>query len=137
MKETTAAAVMMLVFAAVLAGCGGPSTEKQIEQGVSQFQVGELDQAKETLTRILRGDPSNPKALFYLGRVHYAQGSFELAAYYFQCTVDSDPSFPEARKLLKESQERAGSAGPGLRFIPEPAKNVVSPPKSEESAPAE
>ena len=107
----------VLVAAALCGGCG-PTTEEMRVQAVSEYQVGHIRQAKDLLQRVLSREPSDPQALFYMGRIACAEQAWEDAIYYLQCSLDSDPSNDEARVLLEQAQRAAGTAGPKLRFIP-------------------
>ncbi|KPK83786.1 MAG: hypothetical protein AMJ81_07310 [Phycisphaerae bacterium SM23_33] len=107
------------VAVTALAGCGTPSTEALVEQGITYFQVGRLDQAETTLKRALDQNPSDPDALFYMGRICDLKGLQERAMYYYQCCMDADPSYVAAQKHLLEAQRQLGPAGQALRFIPD------------------
>jgi tetratricopeptide (TPR) repeat protein len=119
MKRTAVMGMVVWASAVILSGCGGPSTDQLVTQGVSQYELGHLEQAKDTLSRVVRADPANPKAHFYMGRVCYSQKFYEMAVYHFQCTLDADPGYPEIHKWLRDAQRAAGAAGTGLRFLPE------------------
>ncbi len=102
-----------------LSGCGGPDTRQLVRQGASQFQTGQIDKAEATLKRALAVSPSDPAALFYMGRVYHAREFYEQAVYYYQCCLDADPSYPDVSKYLSQAQRQAGPAGAKLRFIPD------------------
>ena len=123
MRQLAAMLVVGALAAAVLAGCGGPSTDELVNRAVADFQVGRLDRAKATLARALGQSPSHPLALFYMARIHHAERSYERAIYYYQCCLDADPGNAAARKYLAEAVKAAGPVGRTLRFIPEPVKD--------------
>jgi Flp pilus assembly protein TadD len=112
----------VILAAGTLAGCAGPSKQEQIKQGVSQFQVGNLDQAEATLRRVRTNDPSDPDVNYYLGRVYYARGNYELALYYFQCAYDAEPAYPDIQKAIREARQNSGTVGQALQFVPEPPR---------------
>ena len=117
--------IFLGVFLAVtaLSGCAdAPPTEQLVRQAVGDFQVGRIDRAKVTLRRALGQSPSDPAALFYMGRICHAEKYYEQAIYYYQCCLDADPGFAVARKHLTEARKNAGPSGEALLFIPEPSE---------------
>ena len=111
--------LVLLGCAAILPGCGPPGAGDLVKAGVSEYQLGRLDKAETMLLRALDTQPSDPEALFYLGRICHDQGSYARALYYYQCCLDADPGYPAAQRYLAEAQRRAGTAGRMLRFIPD------------------
>ncbi len=123
MRQLAAMLLAGALAAAVLTGCGGPSTDELVNRAVADFQVGRVDRAKVLLGRALDRSPSHPLALFYMARIHHAEKSYEQAIYYYQCCLDADPSNAAARKHLAEALKAAGAVGEALRFIPEPMED--------------
>ncbi|MGB2819981.1 MAG: tetratricopeptide repeat protein [Phycisphaerae bacterium] len=117
-----------LVLAAALpslliCGCGPPTLEDEMgyrQQAVAEFQVGHLAEAKALLEQALYPDPSDPVALYYLGRIACEEGRWEEAIYRFQCCLSADPGHAEARQWLIRAERAAGVVGPKLRFVPLP-----------------
>ena len=103
--------------AAFLVGCG-PSAGRLSDKGISEFQVGRLDQAEQSLQQALDLNPSLPEALYYMGRVSHARGYYEKAVYYYQQCLDSDPRYTQANRWLAKAQEPLGRTGQTLRFLP-------------------
>jgi tetratricopeptide (TPR) repeat protein len=128
MKRMVAISLAACVGGALLAGCG-PTTGQIVNDGVAQYQLGHLEQAKATLKQALDRSPSNPDALFYMGRICHVQKFYEQAISYYQFTLDADPSYPEVQRFLAKAQRDAGLVGPGLRFIPDPTKGTPAPPE--------
>jgi tetratricopeptide (TPR) repeat protein len=114
MKQMMLCGLCGLLF---VVGCG-PSFEQRREQGIGAFQVGNLDQARDQLRRVLHERPNDARALYYLGRVNYAQGRLPQAIYYFQSAIDADPALRDARVWLERAQAEAGEMGETLQFIP-------------------
>lgn len=106
-----------LCAAMVLAGCG-PSPRELRDRGISGFQLGRHAEAKKLLQQCLDRTPTDPKALFYMGRVEHALGSYEMAMFYYQSCLEVDPSFELARLWLDKAQTAAGASGARMRFIP-------------------
>lgn len=117
MKRTTLIMLNAMVLAAALSGCQS-DTAKLIAEGVNSYQLGHLDRARAKLTQALDQDPC-PDALFYLGRVHHAQGFYEQAIFYYQCCLEGAPAYPGASKFLRQAQRAAGAVGPALQIIPD------------------
>jgi len=109
-------------LALVPAGCAPTGAGRLVSAGVCEFQLGRLDKAEEYLEQAVRDDPSHPRALFFLGRVHHAQNSLPRAIYYYQCCLDADPGYPEVGKYLRQAQREAGGIGEALRFVPLPGE---------------
>lgn len=101
----------------LLAGCA-PSPVELRTQGISEFQLGRTEEAQKLLQQTLDLTPSDPEALYYMGRINHVQGFYEQAFYYYQCALDVDPSFEPARKWLARAQELLGPTGKTLRFLP-------------------
>lgn len=114
MKHFGICAVLAAAFAA---GCG-PSPEDIRTQAVSKIQLGHVDEAKQLFQRVLDRRPSDPVALYHMGRIAQTEGFHEQAVYYFQCCLDAAPGFYEARDQLDEARRQAGAAGDKLMFIP-------------------
>ena len=100
-----------------LAGCES-SAGRIRNRAISEFEVGHLDQASQLLLQIYQKHPKDAQTLYYLGRTSQAQGAYEKAIYYYQASLDSDPSLADARSRLGEVQKAAGLAGENLIFIP-------------------
>ena len=106
-----------LCAAVFVSGCG-PSPASLRDRGIAEFQVGHIDDAESLLRQAVDARPAMPEALYYLGRVNYATGDLEQAIYYYQCSLDVDPSFTPARRWLTKAQQEAGRTGQLLLFIP-------------------
>ncbi len=111
MKTILLVGAVVLSCGVILPGCGSPSPAELVKAGISEFQLGRPDTAKEMLQRALAQEPSHPAALFYMARIHHAQKSYVQAIYYYQCCLDADPANLEAANYLRQAQQEAGSAG--------------------------
>ena len=114
MKRLAMCGICVVMF---FAGCT-PSTAELRSRGTSEFQVGHIPQARQLFQQVLECSPADPVALYYMGRIHHAEGFYEQAIYYYQCSLDADPRNAEARTWLEKVQKEAGLVGKGLRFIP-------------------
>jgi tetratricopeptide (TPR) repeat protein len=99
------------------AGCG-PTAPELRARAISEYQVGHIEQSRELFQQALGRNPADQHALYYLGRIASAQSAWEDAIYYYQCCLDVDPSYADARIWLSRAEKSAGSAGGKLRFIP-------------------
>jgi hypothetical protein len=106
-----------LFVAAAAAGCA-PSPEELRDRGIEALQVGHLDEADELLTLSLDREPADPRTLYYRGRLAHLRGHLPQAMYYYQCSLDADPSRAGAREALAEVEAELGPAAAPLRFIP-------------------
>jgi len=104
-------AVLGLAAAVLVAGCSS-SPEEMRQRGAAQFQVGNTEDARETLQQVLDQRPSDPVALYYMGRITYGDGFYERAGYYFRSAIDADPSFNDAREWLAKTREALDRARP-------------------------
>jgi len=109
--------IVGFVMLAAAAGCG-QDIEDIRAKAVEDYQVGRADKAKPLFQAILDRQPSDAGALYYLGRIAMESGDLEMAIYYFQCCLDADPSFAQARGDLRQAEQLARPVGPHLRFIP-------------------
>ncbi len=120
MKKALVIAFVAVALAAIPTGCASVGAGQLVRAGISQFQLGRLDKAKECLEGALRENPSHPQALFFMGRIHHAENSLARAIYFYQCCLDADPGYPEVGKYLRQAQREAGGIGEALRFVPLP-----------------
>jgi tetratricopeptide (TPR) repeat protein len=82
-------------------------------QGITEFQIGHLDQAKDLLKQSL--DKScDPVAEYWLGRTYHAQGRYEDAICHYQAAIQSRPAYDEAKKWLLKARQDAGLSGRDL-----------------------
>lgn len=88
-----------LCAALLLSGCG-LSDEQIRKRGMSEFQLGRHVQAGEYFRQLLARRPSDPDALYFTGRILHADGAYEQAAYYYECAIDADPGYNDARIWL-------------------------------------
>jgi len=77
-------------------------------RGLALFNLECLDEAEDILKGLVKLDPANQQATFYLGKTYQKQGRFEEAADYFKKSTQIDPSKVEAVLELGISLERAG-----------------------------
>jgi tetratricopeptide (TPR) repeat protein len=113
--------IACLICAAVLvAGCS--STEQSLQSGIGEFQVGNLDKAKDHFQQVLGRYPRDPVAHYYLARIYHAEGAYEKAIFHYQCSIDADPSNGQPKKWLVRAQEEAPQVGTALKFLPDDPK---------------
>ena len=98
-------------------GCG-PTRRQLIEQGITDFQVGRLDQAENKLSQALEKRFTDADALFFMGRICQVRGRHERAIYYYQCCLDVAPGYDAAKKHLAEARQQAGLMGSKLGGLP-------------------
>jgi tetratricopeptide (TPR) repeat protein len=82
-------------------------------QGITEFQIGHVDHAKDLLKQSL--DKScDPVAYYWLGRAYHAQGRYEDAICQYKFAIESRPGYDEAKIWLKKAVQDAGLSGQNL-----------------------
>jgi len=114
MKRRLTAVAWLALWAA---GCGETTPELRT-RAISEYQVGHVEEARELFRQTLDRDPADRHALYYMGRIASGEAAWEDAIYYYQCCLDVDPSYANARIWLARAEKAAGTAGTRLRFIP-------------------
>ena len=105
----------------LIVGCGPALDDTSYRpKAMAEFDVGHVEQAEALCQQALSREPSDPFALYYMGRIATARQEWEDAIYHYQCCLDADPRYADARERLLEAERAAGVAGPMLRFIPLP-----------------
>ena len=107
-----------MVVVMLIAGCGPSTSYRKV--AITEFDVGHVAQAKPMFRQALQADPSDPVALYYMGRIYCEEGDWENAIYYFQCCLDVEPGNAAARAWLLKAEEATAAIGQKLRFIPLP-----------------
>jgi tetratricopeptide (TPR) repeat protein len=103
--KSFALGVLFVTF--FLAGCA-PSVEQIRTRGVSQFEIGNLDNAEHDFGTVLNQRPTDPDALFYMGRVSHARGQFERAIHYYEGCLIARPDYPGAAQYLEQAKNDVG-----------------------------
>ena len=68
--------VAVTVITLLAVGCGGnPSDQKYLESAIDHFERGDLRTASIELKNSLQQNPDNPRARWYLGRLHLLTGN--------------------------------------------------------------
>ncbi len=62
-----------------------------------------------------------------MGRIAALRREWEDAIYYYQCCLDADPGFADARDRLLHTERSSAALGTRLRFIPLPPARPVPP----------
>ena len=114
MKNVAKYAVLLglLAVSITLTSCA-PSAGELRDQGITEFQVGHVDHAKDLLKQSL--DKScDPVAYYWLGRTYHAQGRYEDAICQYKFAIESRPGYDEAKKWLQKARQDAGWSGQDL-----------------------
>lgn len=94
------------IFAAVLAGCAGPSADRKKEadarmrMGVTYLDQRNLPMAMQELTKASKLDPGNAEVDMALGLVYQARGDMSKAEEYLRRAIDKKPDYADARNNL-------------------------------------
>jgi len=103
--------VLFALLTAVLAAGCEPSPNQLRARGISEFQLGRPEKAKQHFQTVLDTHPSDPDSLYYMGRISYLEGRYELASYYYRCCIDADPRYQQARSELAAVHKKLAETG--------------------------
>ena len=67
-------------------------SEKHFERGVNLFRKGRYEDAIIEFNRVLKFNPKNELALFYLGLIHTEVGKQDIAENYLESALNLDPN---------------------------------------------
>ncbi len=92
---------------------GLDSWELWLNSGIARSRIGQDSRAREELARVLRIQPSEPSALFHLGRLDLKEGSYAEAEKKFRKVLSLRPDdrgalFSLGTCLLKQGREEEG-----------------------------
>jgi type IV pilus biogenesis/stability protein PilW len=97
---------VVCLFAAVLAGCAGPSADRKKEadarmrMGVTYLDQRNLPMAMRELTKASELDPGNPEIDMTLGLAYQARGDLSKAEEHLRRAIDKKPDYADARNNL-------------------------------------
>ena len=107
---------IVVVVCLLLIGCGAPPRWQLQQQALSQYQMGQLDEAADTLDRLLDTYPGDPEGLLLMGRVHHTRGQYPQALYYYQSRLSSDPGNERCRRWLTAAENESGLKSESFGF---------------------
>jgi tetratricopeptide (TPR) repeat protein len=85
-----------------------PSTAQLLQQGLFHHQRGELAPAMENYTQVLRTDPQNADALYYVAVVACQENQFEQGIGLARRALEAGPPQARVHNLLGKALERQG-----------------------------
>jgi len=94
------------LFAAILAGCAGPSADRKKEadarmrMGVTYLEQRNLPEAMRELTKASELDPDNPEVEMALGLAYQGRGDLPKAEEHLRRAIDKKPDYADARNNL-------------------------------------
>lgn len=94
------------LFAAILAGCAGPSVDRKKEadarmrMGVTYLDQRNLPMAMRELAKASELDPENAEVDMALGLVYQARGDMSKAEEHLRRAIDKKPDYADARNNL-------------------------------------
>jgi type IV pilus biogenesis/stability protein PilW len=97
---------VVCLFAAILAGCAGPSADRKKEAdarmrlGVTYLDQRNLPMAMQELTKASELDPGNAEVEMVLGLVYQARGDMSKAEEHLRRAIDKKPDYADARNNL-------------------------------------
>ena len=102
-----------------------------IVYGQALFELGRDEEAKAVFETALSLDPENLIALRHLGDIARQAGDLDVARFWYQRVLESDPRNEEITQLLLSLDEARGQAPPPISHAP------VAPPEVPATAPQE
>jgi type IV pilus assembly protein PilF len=97
---------VVCLFAAILAGCAGPSADRKKEadarmrMGVTYLEQRNLPMAMRELAKASELDPGNPEVDMALGLAYQARGDSSKAEEYLRKAIDKKPDYADAHNNL-------------------------------------
>jgi type IV pilus biogenesis/stability protein PilW len=97
---------VVFLFAAILAGCAGPSVDRKKEadarmrMGVTYLEQRNLPMAMRELAKASELDPGNPEIDMTLGLAYQARGDMSKAEEHLRRAIDKKPDYADARNNL-------------------------------------
>ena len=119
------------LFAAVLAGCAGPSADRKKEadarmrMGVTYIEQRNLPMAMQELVKASELDPGNPEVDMALGLAYQARGDMSKAEECLRRAVDKKPDYADARNNLGIVLARRKAWDEAIREFEAAAANVM------------
>lgn len=93
------------------------SAREMLQEGLGFHRAGSLQEASDCYAEILRLDPANAEACFYMASVSLQQGRFDDAIKSAQRAIALDPGFARAHGLLGRIFLRLGHAPEALASL--------------------
>ncbi len=115
------------LLAAVAGGCNQEARDLR-ERGITEFQVGRVEDAQALLNEALEHDAGDAEALYYLGRILHREGLYEQAVFYYQSCLQVRPGHPVARRWLAMAMAELGPGAETLYFLPGQSPPAAQPP---------
>lgn len=78
-------------------------------RGLAEFRTGRTEEARRSFQEVIKIEPRNSAALFYLGRIAYERGELDGAIVMLNRATQSDPRLAEAWTLLTIAYLRRAS----------------------------
>jgi type IV pilus biogenesis/stability protein PilW len=97
---------VVCLFAAILAGCAGPSADRKkeadarMQMGITHLDQRNLPMAMQELAKASELDPENAEVDMALGLVYQARGDMSKAEEHLRRAIDKKPDYADARNNL-------------------------------------
>jgi type IV pilus assembly protein PilF len=122
---------VVCLFAAILAGCAGPSADRKKEadarmrMGVTYLEQRNLPMAMRELVKASELDPENAEVDMALGLVYQARGDMSKAEENLRRAIDKKPDYADARNNLGIVLAGRKAWGEAIREFEAAAANVM------------
>ncbi len=110
------AAFALLASVLLLGGCANRGVQLR-QQGVSLYHQHKYSQALTALNGSLKYDPTAAEANYYAGMIQYARKNYQLAAFHFKLTWNSDPHYPHVKSALANTYLKMGEPNGAMNFL--------------------
>jgi tetratricopeptide (TPR) repeat protein len=108
----------LVLFAAVVAACGGPSgggnsgdtAADALNRGLAAHAAGKLDDAVTAYYQTLEKDPKNKFAFYNLGEIAQRQSRMQAAESFYRLALEQDPKMESALFNLAIVRTSAGAS---------------------------
>lgn len=92
-----------------------PNAAVLLQQGLFHHENGQVALAMERYTEVLRNDPNNPDALYYVAVVACQEGQYKEGAGLARRAIEKGPPQARVHNLLGQAQERLGNLQEALK----------------------
>jgi predicted O-linked N-acetylglucosamine transferase (SPINDLY family) len=90
--------------------------QQEIQKALEHYQSGDLHQAKHICKKILKKEPNNGEALYFMGVIYSQLGNHDLAIQTIRKSLQSYPNNPDAYHLLGMSLQELGQLDEAVEY---------------------
>jgi TolA-binding protein len=87
-----------------------PPTDAEVSAAYARFLEGRGAEGRQQINNVLTANPNHAEAMFYLGRMDYAEGKYDDAINHLSQALKLDPKLPDVRVHLAMAYLSIGQA---------------------------